>query len=50
MKTVYTNELGTIKIIEKNGKYIVKEYSIFNLMGEVIGEFKTLKEAQDFLN
>lgn len=45
MKTLYTNDLGTLKVIFKNNKYIIKEYSIFNMMGEVIGEYDSFEEA-----
>lgn len=45
----WSNENGTLKIIKKaNTGYVLKQISLFNLMGEVIGEFDTLEEAMNF--
>lgn len=45
----WSNENGTLRITKKaNTGYILKRISLFNLMGEVIGEFGTLEEAMNF--
>lgn len=46
----YVSEDGFYKIIKKPSKdsYTLKRYSLFEMMGEVIGEFKTLEEAMNF--
>ena len=45
----WSNENGTLKITKRSTTgYVLKQYSIFNMMGEVIGEFDTLEEAMNF--
>lgn len=45
----WTNENGTLKITKRsNTGYILKQVSLFNLMGEVIDEFDTLEEAMNY--
>ena len=42
----YSNELGTITITKRpSTTWIVRRISLFNIMGEVIGEFETLEDA-----
>ena len=43
---IYTSENGLYKIIKRTSTgYILKRYSLFNMMGEVIGEYNTLEQA-----
>lgn len=45
----WTNENGTLKITKRsNTGYILKQVSLFKLMGEVIDEFDTLEEAMNY--
>lgn len=42
----YVSEDGFYKIIKRPGKaYELKRISLFNIMGETIGEFDTLEDA-----
>lgn len=44
----WSNENGTLKIIKRaNTGYILKRISLFNMMGEVIGEYNTLEQAME---
>lgn len=42
----YANESGTIRITKRpSTMWIVKRISIFNILGETVGEFETLEDA-----
>lgn len=45
----WVSDDGFWKIIKRPGKdYELRNVSLFNIMGEVVGTFKTLKEAMNF--
>ena len=42
----YSNESGTVTITKRpSTNWIVRRVSLFNILGEVIGEFETLEDA-----
>lgn len=47
---IYVSEDGFYKIFKRPNKntWELKEYSLFNIMGETIGEFDSLEEAMNF--
>ena len=43
---IWSNENGTLKIYKRrNTGYIVKRISLFDILGETLGEYSTLEEA-----
>jgi len=47
---IYVSEDGSYKIVKRPSKStytLMGNFSIFNIMGEVIGEFNTLEEAMN---
>ena len=47
---IYRSDDGFYKIIKRPGENVwtLKQISLFNIMGEVIGKFDTLEEAMNF--
>lgn len=47
---IWATEDGFYKIFKRPSKstYELKEYSLFNIMGETIGEYDSLEEAMNF--
>lgn len=41
----YVTEDGFYKIIKRRGVYTLKHLSLFNILGETLGEFETLEDA-----
>ena len=46
---IWANKEGTLRIWKKDGRFILKEYSIFNLMGNIICSFPSWECAKAFL-
>lgn len=47
--TTYTSEDGFYKITKRGGIWTLKRISLFNILGEEIGRFDSLEEAQNYL-
>ena len=45
--TTYASNDGFYRIVKRPSvsKWIVKEYSLFNMLGTIVGEFDTLEDA-----
>ena len=46
---IWSSEDGLYKIIKRpNTGYVLKKYSLLDILGEELGEFETLEEAMSY--